>query len=187
MKKIYFVRHGESEHNAVGKFAGTINSPLTSLGKTQAKETAQLLKDKNISLIFCSDLIRAKTTAFEIQSVINHTQQVPIKLSTFLNEVNFGDIQNKETQQLDGLVYGIESGTGESLPALYKRANKALESLNLIKTTGNILVVGHGAFSSLLFAINEGVKQEDFLSFKQHWAFNNGEIKKLRQLEMAIN
>lgn len=183
MKKVYFVRHGESEHNALGKFAGSINSPLTSLGITQAKETAELLKNKNISLIFSSDLIRAKKTAFEIQPVLNRNNSVPIKLSTFLNEVNFGDIQGEETQQLDGLVYGIESGTGESLSALYKRANKAIESIKLIKTTGNILVVGHGAFTSLLFAIYEGVKQEDFLSFKQNWTFSNGEIKKLNQLQ----
>ncbi len=46
---IYFVRHGESEANLKGVFAGQRdNSLLTEKGKQQARVTAQNIKNKGI-------------------------------------------------------------------------------------------------------------------------------------------
>lgn len=47
MKKIYFVRHGQSEANMKKIYAGSTDSPLTPLGIQQAQETGRLLLDKD--------------------------------------------------------------------------------------------------------------------------------------------
>jgi len=177
MRKIYFVRHGESKHNATGIYAGTIDSPLTALGISQAKETGNLLKSKNIGNIITSNLTRAHDTATIISNIIAASNTFSLQTTPYLNEVNFGDIQNKEIQNIDGLIYGVESGTGESLESLYNRGYKVLELLQ--NTTGeeHILVVGHGAFTAVIFAIYQGIPIDKFIDYKRKWTFNNGEIK----------
>lgn len=179
MRKIYFVRHGESEHNAAGIYAGTIDSPLTSTGIFQAKETGCLLTSKDISHIITSELKRAQHTAQEIKHIILQHSKTPIETTPYLNEVYFGDIQNKKIQQIDGLIYGVESNTGETLNALYSRAYKVINLLLNSPGTSPILVVGHGAFSAVIFAINEGVPKDKFIAYKRTWSFNNGEIKEI--------
>ena len=46
---ICLFRHGETEWNTEGRYQGHMNSPLTSRGKTQARENARILQ-KNPSL-----------------------------------------------------------------------------------------------------------------------------------------
>lgn len=59
------LRHGQSEWNAVHRWQGVADSPLTALGRTQAIETAWTLAglDVTFSSIWSSDLSRAHETA----------------------------------------------------------------------------------------------------------------------------
>lgn len=60
---IIMIRHGESQGNAEGFFAGQTDIPLTPLGHLQAERTAEYLKNRKIDRIYSSDLIRAMQTA----------------------------------------------------------------------------------------------------------------------------
>lgn len=61
--RVIMVRHGESQGNAEGFFAGQTDIPLTPLGVQQAERTAEYLKDRQIDRIYSSDLIRSMQTA----------------------------------------------------------------------------------------------------------------------------
>ena len=63
MTKMIFVRHGQSEANLLTIFAGHTDIPLTDLGRHQAENTAQFLKDYSIDAVYASDLLRAMQTA----------------------------------------------------------------------------------------------------------------------------
>jgi len=65
--KFYFVRHGQSEANAARLIADS-TPKLTKLGREQAIETANSLKDIKITKILTSPLIRARQTAEIIAS-----------------------------------------------------------------------------------------------------------------------
>ena len=57
MKKIYIARHGETEMNAKGIWQGqTIDVSLNDEGRKQAKTLADILKDKNIEVIYTSPM-----------------------------------------------------------------------------------------------------------------------------------
>lgn len=177
-EKIIFVRHGQSEYNLLKIYSGSIDTPLTELGKQQAKQTGELLRDKNITYIISSNLSRAYDTALTIKSVIDPDNTIELESTPLLHEVNFGDVQGKPyLPDTTGLAYGIESGTGESKKELYQRAEKALEHITSINTDGNILVVGHGSFASVLFAYTEGKSKDDLIEYKRQWSFGNGEVK----------
>ena len=69
--KLYIVRHGQCEWNALHKVCGSTDSPLTEKGRAQAAETAALVaemtKDEPIDLIIASPLSRALETGKAIQ------------------------------------------------------------------------------------------------------------------------
>ena len=60
---LFALRHGTTELNEDGKFRGWINVPLDEKGRKDALEAAQFLKDKGITMVYCSDLDRACETA----------------------------------------------------------------------------------------------------------------------------
>lgn len=62
---VLLLRHGQSEWNAVQRWQGTADSPLTALGREQAIETAWTLAgiDTVFDALWASDLSRAAETA----------------------------------------------------------------------------------------------------------------------------
>ena len=61
---IYFVRHGQTDDNKNGIAQG--NKPLNETGISQAKETAEMLKNLRFDICYCSPLERTKQTMQEI-------------------------------------------------------------------------------------------------------------------------
>ena len=60
---IYIVRHGQTDDNVVGRYAGRIDTPLNEVGTEQAKKLHEILKDVKFDLVFSSPLQRALNTA----------------------------------------------------------------------------------------------------------------------------
>ena len=64
MGQIIFLRHGQATNHTERILTGrTPGVPLTAVGIKQAEQTAELLKDMNISAIYSSPIQRAKHTA----------------------------------------------------------------------------------------------------------------------------
>lgn len=61
MPRILLVRHGESEWNAIGRWQGQADPPLTDTGRSQARRAARTLGA--VAAIASSDLVRAHHTA----------------------------------------------------------------------------------------------------------------------------
>ena len=56
-------RHGQTAHNAEGRFQGTLPVPLDPVGMAQAEELAEAAKGQGIVALWCSPLLRAQQTA----------------------------------------------------------------------------------------------------------------------------
>jgi broad specificity phosphatase PhoE len=59
--RLLLVRHGQSEWNAVGRWQGQADPPLTDLGRAQARAAARAIG--GVDAVFASDLQRARETA----------------------------------------------------------------------------------------------------------------------------
>jgi hypothetical protein len=75
--KIFVVRHGQGEHNVADIVSSDINDnvALTKIGKQQAEATGNLLKEKQVDVIFCSPLLRARQTA----EILKQTSEIGAK------------------------------------------------------------------------------------------------------------
>ena len=94
-KSLYLIRHGYSLHNELFQKMGTdafripevIDSPLTTLGQTQALDLGKRWTEKdNIELVLVSPLTRALETAVNVFD--SHT---PIICQEFLREYPIGE------------------------------------------------------------------------------------------------
>lgn len=149
MKRLYFVRHGLSEANAEGIISGQLETPLTDIGRHQAKQVAKQIKDNDyeIDLIVSSPMSRARQTAFIIADIIAYPLN-RIVLEPLLMERNYGQLQGTSLDEFYARFTYQDVDKipdAETIEALQQRAEMALGS---IKKFGElaILVVSHGAF-----------------------------------------
>ena len=70
--RILLLRHGQSEANKEHIIQGHMDSPLSDLGRDQAKNVGKKLLDSEITFdaVYSSDLIRAKETAKIITKIL---------------------------------------------------------------------------------------------------------------------
>ena len=64
-EKLYFTRHGQTVWNVENKICGATDSPLTELGRSQARELGRKIVAEGLPIdrILCSPLSRAADTA----------------------------------------------------------------------------------------------------------------------------
>ena len=160
MKKIYFVRHGESEGNA-GTTLQDSFSPLTNKGRKQAELVAKRFKGIKIDKILASPQIRAKSTAEIINQVL---QKSDIEFSDLLKERSWpsaliGKPRNgPETIAIESLIHSNihnlnwRHSDEENFLDLKERALKLLKHIDSLKEE-NILLVSHGIFLRMFTAI----------------------------------
>ncbi len=93
---LVIIRHGQSYYNAKKIFTGWIDTPLTSLGKKEAREAGILLKKNNFSFdyLFTSILRRAWQTNKEILKQMKINPK--IVRDWRLNERFYGALQGRK-------------------------------------------------------------------------------------------
>ncbi|SES69366.1 probable phosphoglycerate mutase [Natronincola peptidivorans] len=174
MKKIYIVRHGETNWNLEGKTQGKKDSKLTELGYLQTQKLAHRLSEEKIEVIYSSNLVRAKSTAIMISKQLN----VPYYYEENLAEMDFGEWEGLTNDEIIKLYPDKYNGwrmkphevcipRGESLIAAQKRIVSFFEEL--IKTTNynKILLISHSTINKLLLLYILGMNLSNYYILKQ--------------------
>lgn len=108
MKKIVFVRHGQSEWNALNQFTGWVDVDLSDAGLKEAHEAGEKIKEAGIEfdMAFTSVLKRAIKTC---HIVLEDSEQlwVPEVKTWRLNERHYGALQGLN-KKATADKYGIE-------------------------------------------------------------------------------
>ena len=138
-KKIYFIRHGETDFNKEKRYTGLYDISLNKQGIEQVKQSLFLLSDKNISVIYSSPLKRALQTATIISQYLN----IPIVIINNFKERNFGVLQTKKKPS-----YKKKYFYRGQTP--YEHHRETVRGFNKISNKNNILIVAHsGTFKVL--------------------------------------
>lgn len=183
-QKVYFVRHGQTDWNAQGRIQGRMDIPLNTVGMEQARELAEQLAQKNVSVdrVVTSDLSRA----YETGRIVAERLGVPCEKSHNLYEREFGDweglkmseIQEKWAQLYEDWMnrrYDFRPPNGESYHELAQRMMNAVGKL-LENTKENLLIVSHGG--SLSAFLHEVGTTGDGQAAQRNF-LGNGEIVEL--------
>lgn len=101
MKKIVFIRHGQSTWNAENKFTGWTDVDLSPRGEEEARGAGAILKEEGYVFdeAYTSYLVRAQHT-LDIALDTLGQKDIPITKTWILNERHYGDLQGKDKKQI---------------------------------------------------------------------------------------
>lgn len=151
-KKIYLVRHGQTDYNLKGIVQGSgIDAPLNATGRKQAENFFKTFQDVPFDKIYTSTLQRS------IQSVEQFIARgVPHEAISGLNEINWGaregiEITPEEDAYYHEVIREWQSGNvelriegGESPQDVFDRQKVALEHILSQEDEETLLICMHG-------------------------------------------
>jgi broad specificity phosphatase PhoE len=110
--KLLLVRHGQSIANLEGRLQGQFDSPLTDLGREQARALGRRLQREEwaISAIYASDLSRAAETAEVLAAILD----APSVLDERLREYDVGVLNGIIWKEIEFLYPDIWHGLHHS-------------------------------------------------------------------------
>jgi probable phosphoglycerate mutase len=143
-------RHGQSEWNALGRWQGQADPPLSDLGRRQAHEAARSLRA--VDGIWASDLRRAAETA----AIVGEDLGVgPVVLDADLRERDAGEWTGLTRAEIERrypgfLANGRRPAGWETDEVLLGRAQRTLRRISDAAPGGDVLVITH---AGVVFAV----------------------------------
>ncbi|TKY85872.1 hypothetical protein EX895_005413 [Sporisorium graminicola] len=123
---VTLVRHGESQDNQQGVWAGFRDTPLTINGVNQARALGQSFANVPLTAIYCSDLKRAAMTADEILKSNRSIPPPPLVQSKSLREINFGQAEGQSYAQAEWMA----GSSGDNARKFHFPDGESLEEVN---------------------------------------------------------
>ncbi|MCC6323375.1 histidine phosphatase family protein [Candidatus Nomurabacteria bacterium] len=158
---IYFVRHGESESNIKGVFAGQReDSTLTEKGKEQAKNTAYNIKSEipRIDRIICGPLKRARETAEIIAQNIGFDNN-KIEVDNRITEYDMGSLTGTPIHKISSITL-TTAKNAENPNEFRTRIYSCIKEL--AEKPETILVVSHAVVGRILETIKHNMEAKLF-------------------------
>jgi broad specificity phosphatase PhoE len=182
--EIFIARHGQNEDNANGILNGHRDLPLTDIGRGQARQLGEGIKELGLKfdVVYCSPLSRAKETA-EIVSEILGLGKAPVVLPELI-ERDFGAMTGKPQADIaklcapdiikaQAITYFLSPEGAETFPQLVRRGHKALEKVRSMQESGNALLVCHGDLGKMIYA---AATEKNWREVLTNFHFGNGEL-----------
>ncbi len=184
--KIYFVRHGQTEHNVLNIHQNE-NTEISAVGLKQAKILAKRFSKIPIDIIFASPMQRAKQTV----EIINKKLKKEIVYSDLVREWKRpAELEGKKKE--DTVISEIHKiinlhqddpnwhySDEENFIEFKNRVTKFLDFLTTEVKQENVLIVSHGGtikMFALLMALSDMVKPEIFFGFVDTFRVYNTSI-----------
>ncbi|MDD3819695.1 MAG: histidine phosphatase family protein, partial [Actinomycetota bacterium] len=172
MVRLLLIRHGETEYNLNKRYCGFSNPPLNAYGISQVKILAKKIRSYEVSVVYSSDLLRAKQTA---QLLFPDHQ---IKVTPDFREYNFGIFEGltySEIMKSYPLLYqnwvndplNIRIPEGEGPGEFKKRVFDALYSVISLNKDKTVALVAHSGPIKLILCKMLGYGFEKFYELEQ--------------------
>ena len=171
--RLIFVRHGQSVHHVEGLTGGWTDTPLTPLGRRQARATGHYLNTLALApdtRCFTSDLMRAAETAALVGDAVSLAPS-PV---TELREINHGDATGLTEDEAVAIALPPAPGwdpdwrayhNAESYAEMAARLGIALDRIER-SGVSTAIVVGHGLSGQELVRAWLGLPLLPFVAFR---------------------
>ncbi len=158
VKRVVFMRPGETEWNKIGRWQGHVEVPLNEQGRVQVQRLAQFVRPLGFKAIYSSDLRRAKDTA----DIIAAACGLQPRYDPRLRERHMGEWQGLTLSEIQSWYpdsyarmqadpNGFQIPGGESRKQVTERVRAAFE--DIILRGGEIIgIISHATALRLLLA-----------------------------------
>ena len=180
---LYLVRHGQSVGNEKQLFFGTSDHPLTELGREQARQAADKLREVSFTRCVSSDLSRAWDTAL----ICAEGRGVPVERDPALREQDMGALEDLTWAQAEKLCGGLVGHlladwfhttppAGESPAHMLERVGACVDGI-AARGEDTLVAAHNGSLSLVLFHL--GLIEERNL-LQHGWFFKHGTYSAVR-------
>ena len=182
---LYLVRHGQSVGNERQLFFGRSDHPLTELGREQARQAAQMLKEVRFTRCVSSDLIRAWDTAL----ICTEGRGVSPEPVPALREQDMGGMEDLTFAQaqerygelfmrmLDDWIH-VDPPGGESVAHMKERVGACVDEI--VRRGEDTLIVAHNGSLSLILSHFGLAEENELMDHKFNWFFRHGTYSAIR-------
>ncbi len=170
MTELWLVRHGQTDWNLTGRWQGQSSEApgLNDKGRSQVLEICRQLKERSVTIIYSSDLLRARQTAALIAESLNLT----VSLEARLREINLGVWEGMLSEEIEAKYPGelaersrdpfhTHAPNGESPREVAERVLTAVAEIAGNHPHESILIVSHGVSLGVIICHSQGFPLED--------------------------
>ena len=173
VKDLYFVRHGQTEWNAIRRMQGQWNSDLNDTGRAQAHAHGRFLAELGIEHIVVSPLERTRQTA----GIINEYLGLELHFDERIMEWDCGDWSGEMWDEVGQKwpeefaawradPFGYRGPNAENYPDMIDRARPFLKGLAGMPHE-RIAIVSHGMIGKIMVSDLLGHSPAEMLGFSQ--------------------
>ncbi len=166
MTRLLLVRHGESEFNHAGRFAGFADVDLTEVGRRQVEKLRERIAGEKIDAVYSSDLRRAVRTA----EIATEGRGLAITTCPEVREINYGEVDGLPfaeiksrfpdlAKQLSTSELELAFPGGETFSAFVERVSTFKDRLAKHGQSETVLLVAHGGPLRALLCSMLGISQ----------------------------
>ncbi|GEM48062.1 histidine phosphatase family protein [Deinococcus cellulosilyticus] len=170
LTEFWVIRHAETTWNAIRRYQGHTDVPLSEHGKLQVQALADRLEGVRVDAIYSSDLTRSMDTARGVAAVMQG--QPEIQTDDRLREIDVGelgglylpDIEVQHKAYLEALgqdPWNTRRPGGESMADLYERVSRSFFDLRDRHRGGRVMVVTHGGVVRVAVSLALGGELRD--------------------------
>lgn len=158
VKRLYFIRHGETDSNAKGVLQGRgINDSLNDRGRQQAEHLSTFMSQVPLELVVTSNLERAKQTAQILLQ--RHDSSIPVLEIEDLAEISWGTLEGTPTKGVSDVLeewnrgaFDVSSPNGESPLEVERRAIPVIYKLLQNRPETTIVFILHGRLMRIILS-----------------------------------
>jgi len=148
-KRVWLVRHGETEWSKSGQHTGRTDIALTPRGEQQAKALGRYLAGRTFALVLTSPMGRARETC-RLAGLADGAQ-----VTDDLHEWNYGIYEGTTTKairekQPDWTIWTTPIPEGETVEQVGERARRVIARVESV--SGNVALFAHGHILRILGA-----------------------------------
>ncbi len=139
-----FGTHQTSEDNEAGLASGHHDTPLSNLGREQAAERREEMRDQHFDAVFCSDLVRATETA----ALVLEGSGLEAVADARLRELDYGELTRHPGPAVLGRAnehVDVPYPGGESYVDATERMRSFLDETAARLGEARVLLIGHRA------------------------------------------
>ena len=147
---LYLTRHGETDYNAEGRYAGRTDLALNETGVKQAEELVKNVEGLKLDAVVTSPLLRARQTA----EIVSAALGIPYSVYENLTERNMGVFEGMKVDEARELYPELwkriragdpdaRTGGGETLRQVCDRVDFAMEHIQRDFKDKTILLICH--------------------------------------------
>ena len=182
---LYLVRHGQSVGNERQLFFGQSDHPLTDLGREQARQAAEKLKEVSFTRCLSSDLTRAWDTA----RICVEGRGIGVEGDPSLREQDLGaleDLTFAQARERHGEAFArmladwahVDPPGGESVAHMKERIGRCMD--RIVCREEDTLIVAHNGSLSLILSHFGLARDSELMNHDYNWFFAHGAYSVVR-------